>query len=127
MANRKDDLGSLSKAYVLNKDKKVIENMWRDAMEDNYVKLDTGVKIGKVYFIETLTKYYIGEVVEIDFSYIILNNWTWIPNTGRFNEFMKTGNPEENEPAPPGILKRIPHDVITSIDDWPHPIPQEVK
>ena len=55
--------------------------------------------IGKQWYIETATKYWVGDVVAVTDQWIILERAAWVPDTGRFNEFMKTGNPKELEPC----------------------------
>lgn len=55
--------------------------------------------IGKQWYIETATKYYAGDVVAVTDKWIVLERAAWVPDTGRFNEFLKTGNTSELEPC----------------------------
>jgi len=55
--------------------------------------------IGKQWIIETVTKYWVGDIVAVTETEFVLERAAWIADTGRFNEFMKTGKPSELEPA----------------------------
>ena len=62
--------------------------------------------IGKQWIIETATKYYVGDVVAVTDTEIVLEQAAWLADTGRFNEFMKTGVPSELEPCGVVIVSR---------------------
>jgi phosphoribosyl 1,2-cyclic phosphodiesterase len=62
--------------------------------------------IGKQWIIETATKYYVGDVVAVTDTEIILSQAAWLADTGRFNEFMKTGVPLELEPCGAVVVSR---------------------
>lgn len=55
--------------------------------------------IGKQWFVMTATYFYVGDLVGVTDQELVLERAAWIPETGRFNEFMKTGNPKECEPC----------------------------
>jgi hypothetical protein len=55
--------------------------------------------IGKQWIFETVTKYWVGDIVAVTETEVVLERAAWIADTGRFNEFMKTGKPSELEPA----------------------------
>ncbi|MDE2099482.1 MAG: hypothetical protein KGL39_19680 [Patescibacteria group bacterium] len=55
--------------------------------------------IGNQYYFELATKYYVGNVVAVTDKFVIIDRAAWIPDTGRFNEFLATGNPKECEPC----------------------------
>ena len=61
---------------------------------------------GGVMLIETVTKYYVGEVVSVCPQDIVLHDACWVANTGRYHQFLATGdggNTTELEPCRDGI------------------------
>lgn len=63
--------------------------------------------IGKQWLFQTPTLYWVGDIVAVTPTEIVLERAAWIPDTGRFNEFMATGNPKECEPVQvPVIINR---------------------
>jgi hypothetical protein len=62
--------------------------------------------IGDQWIIETATKYYVGDLVAVTESELVLERAAWLADTGRFNEFMKTGVPSELEPCGTVIVNR---------------------
>ena len=55
-------------------------------------------EIGKPYFIQTVTHYYLGRLTGITENELVVCDASWVANTGRFNEFIDGGEPAENEP-----------------------------
>lgn len=74
------------------------------AQEIENVKKVPALEIGKTYFIETITSYnYVGRLVSIDGQAVVLEEAAWIANSGRLNEFMRTGKADGMEIEPVGI------------------------
>jgi len=65
-------------------------------------------KIGKKYFIRTVTMYLTGELVSVSQQELVLKNAAWIADTGRLNESVKDVSKfKEVEPfAEPVIVGR---------------------
>ena len=63
-----------------------------------YEKKNTSLEVGRAYLIRCVTHYYVGIVQEITETDVVLVNASWIANTGRFHDFLKTGKPKEVEP-----------------------------
>jgi len=81
-------------------------------------------KIGVPYLIKTCTEYYSGVIVAGNDKEFVLHDVCWIPQTGRFNEVMKTGVFEECEPVDgPVIVNRT---TIISAFEIPN-LPREVR
>ena len=56
--------------------------------------------IGKQWFIQTATLYYVGDLEAVtDQELVFKAEPLGFPDTGRFNEFMKSGSPKELEPC----------------------------
>lgn len=61
--------------------------------------------IGKNVLIRTVTHYWVGKVKDVDDSFMLIEQASWVPNTGRWNEALRTGELAEVEPSP------LPHDL----------------
>ncbi len=59
-------------------------------------------KIGKNYFIRTVTHHYTGKLTKVTNREIVLLDAAWIADDGRFYDALKTGNFSEIEPYPDG-------------------------
>lgn len=57
-------------------------------------------EIGEEYFIQTVTHYFLGRLVQITEQEFVITNASWVASTGRFNEFLAGSAPSENEPYP---------------------------
>ena len=53
--------------------------------------------IGKAYLIRTVTMIQVGKLIGVYPNELVLENASWIPDTGRFNESLINGNFEEVE------------------------------
>lgn len=98
-----------------------------DCLQEEGVKEMTGLEVGENYYVETVTKYYVGELLAVDFSGITLVKAAWIPSTGRYNEAFKSGVFEEVEPLPLKTPLYLPAGVVSAIVEWSHKLPREVK
>lgn len=59
-------------------------------------------EIGAVYLIRTVTMIDVGRVVAVSKQYVILEDATWVADTGRFSDALKSCNFSETEPFPDG-------------------------
>ena len=77
-------------------------------------------KVGDNLFIRTVTLYYIGKVKEILGSWIVLEDATWVADTGRFHDFLKEYKCNEYE----GFINdvKIPMDSIIDVTAWNGPL-----
>ena len=61
-------------------------------------KSQSPFKIGKNYHIRTVTMAHAGTVKSICGNFIVLENASWVADTGRFNEYLRdTAKVKENE------------------------------
>lgn len=88
---------------------------------------DAPWKVGENYFIRTVTFHYTGKLTQVTDQELVLEAASWIPDDGRFADFLKTGVPNEVEPYIKGkqvILGRgAIIDAVTI--DWPLPDKQK--
>ena len=61
-------------------------------------------RVGKPYFIRTVTFYYTGQLVAVTPQELVLEHAAWIADTGRFEAALRTGDFSEVEPYPVGQL-----------------------
>ena len=99
----------------------------RDCLEEQGEMNMSALEVGKNYYVETVTKYFCGQLAAVDFSGITLVNASWIPDTGRFNTAFLTGDFSEVEPLPPDLKLFLPSGVISAVVEWKHSLPREVK
>jgi hypothetical protein len=81
--------------------------------------------VGEKVFIRTVTLYYTGQIKKICGQFITLEKAAWIPDTGRFNDFLKTGKANEVEPFEDDV--HIPIGSLIDITKWKSKLPQEQK
>lgn len=84
-------------------------------------------KVTRNLFIRTVTNYYVGELVSMDAREIVLRNAAWIADTGRFANFLQTGNANEVEPYPDGMEVHVNVGGLIEYVDWPHALPRIQK
>lgn len=61
------------------------------------------LETGEVYFIRTVTHYFTGRLIWVGEKELVIEDACWIPDTGRFNEFLMDKNKvNESEPFPKG-------------------------
>ena len=83
---------------------------------DNSLGLRQGLKV----VIRTVTYHYAGEVVDVDEGRVALEHASWIADSGRWSEFLKTGSASEVEMFPQRVNVSFASIVDwTTIDDLP--------
>lgn len=59
-------------------------------------------KIGKTYFIRTITHHYTGILLKVTNKELVIKDAAWIADDGRFADALQTGKFSEIEPFPDG-------------------------
>jgi hypothetical protein len=81
--------------------------------------------IGESYFIRTATYASVGRLIAIFPQELVLEDASWIPDTGRFHDALRDGNFEEVEPfINPVIVNR---GGIIDATIWHHELPKMQK
>ena len=65
---------------------------------DQQVQPTSPYEIGKKYLIRTVTMTQVGKLVGIYPQELVFENASWIPDTGRFHDMLKSGEYNEIEP-----------------------------
>ena len=55
--------------------------------------------LGRQWVIVTPTLWYVGTLKSVTDQWLVLEQAAWLADTGRFSDFMKTGNTKELEPC----------------------------
>ena len=82
--------------------------------------------VGDCVFIRTVTLYYVGRVVGFSDTEILLEEASWIADTGRFMQALATGSLSEVEPYPEGIVC-VNRTAIIDASKWLHALPRTQK
>ncbi len=105
---------------------KLIEKLLTLAVSDEKeTSSELPFKIGEKYFVRTVTHYMVGKLEEITGGFLVFSSASWIADTGRFSEFLKSGEPNEVEPV--RGLYRLTVGSIVDAFDWEHALPTKVK
>ena len=83
-------------------------------------------EIGKNYAIRTVTMIDVGRLVDVTDQELVLEDASWIPDTGRFHEFLQTGKANEVEPFPDGKVI-VGRGAIIDGCIWPFDLPRQTK
>lgn len=81
--------------------------------------------IGKAYLIRTVTHIDIGIVKEVGDKELVLSECSWIADTGRFHDALKTGELNEVEPYVNDVI--LGRGAIIDATEWEKPIPRSQK
>jgi hypothetical protein len=83
-------------------------------------------KIGRNYFIRSVTHHYTGCLVSVDDKELVLKDAAWIADDGRFAQAVKTGEFAEVEPYPDGKPVIIGRGAVLDAVEIPK-LPREQK
>jgi hypothetical protein len=92
--------------------------------EKDEASSDLPFEVGEAYFIRTVTYHVLGRVKAIKGNFLVLNEASWIADSGRFNEAIGKGTLNEVEYVGDAIV------AINAISDaypWNHKVPKESK
>lgn len=82
-------------------------------------------RVGTAYMVRTVTHYYLGRLVAVTDTDLVLDDASWIPDTGRFADSLKNGTVNECEPfAKPVIVQR---GAIVDATEWTAKLPRDQK
>ncbi len=84
-------------------------------------------KVGKNYFIRTVTHHLTGKLVRVTPKELVLEKAAWIADNGRFYDALKTGNLKEVEPFPMNLEVIVGRGSLIDCVEWTHELPMEQK
>src|SRR5882724_13666568 len=80
--------------------------------------------VGRPVFIRTVTFHYIGLLIRENASWLVLEDASWIADSGRWADALSTGKLSEVEPYPDGEME-ISRDVIVDVSSWNFDLPRK--
>ena len=78
--------------------------------------------IGKKWFFRTVTYHLVGRVKRHIGTFFLLEGASWIPDSGRFMQFIKEGKLNEVEPVGDMLVNL---NAVTDVFPWVHPLPKK--
>lgn len=116
IGSRSSNLSGLARSMVYGPDRPFY------ALNDALIEAGEQIvnfEIGKNYYIETLTKYWVGKVVSLSATEVVLQGAAWIADTGLFTDFLRDGKAQNLEVEIVGDWQ-IPVALITGASPWKH-------
>lgn len=89
-------------------------------------KADNPFDVGSCYFIRTVTMNLVGKLVRVGQQELVLEDASWIADTGRFADFLESGEADEVEPFPKGEVILGRQSIIDAVK-WGHTLPRKQK
>jgi hypothetical protein len=80
--------------------------------------------VGKAWFFRTVTYHLVGKVTRRLGNFLVLSDASWVADSGRFMQAIKSGTLNEVEPVGPALLNL---DTVTDAFPWVHPLPDKQK
>ena len=82
-------------------------------------------QIGKNYLIRTVTMIQTGKLVAVTNQELVLEEASWIADTGRFSECLKNGTFNEVEPFPGKVI--VGRGSVIDATEFNHQLPRSLK
>src|ERR1700722_4180244 len=123
------EVGSIAHGLLISQQDKVdfrelgFRVLTVDAMQEQGVTL-MEFAVGECYFIETLTKYWLGKEKTATATEVVVSDAWWVADTGYLSDFMSGKKTEYLKTEFVGIWK-VPVAMITGSGPWPHKLYKE--
>ncbi len=88
---------------------------------------DSHWKVGKNYFIRTVTHHLTGQLVKVTREELVLKDAAWIADDGRFMQAIKNGELKEVEPFPDDVEVIVGRGSLIDACIWAHELPRTQK
>jgi len=82
-------------------------------------------KVGEKYFVRTVTYHYVGKLAQITDTELVLDQASWVADSGRWANALKTGVLSEVEPYLGRVI--LSRAAIVDASVWNHDLPKEQK
>ncbi len=80
--------------------------------------------VGKKWFFRTVTYHMVGMVTKVMGKILVLENASWVADSGRFMNAIKQGTLDEVEPVGPAFVNL---DTVTDFFPWNFDLPRDQK
>lgn len=81
--------------------------------------------VGENYLVRTVTMIQVGKLESVHDTEIVLSSASWVADTGRFYDALKTGKLNEVEPFTNNVI--IGRGAIVDATIWTHSLPKDQK
>ena len=85
----------------------------------------TPFEVGKSYLIRTVTLYSVGRVKSVYPGFLVLSDASWIADTGRYHDALKSASLHEVEPCVSDQIVSL--GAIVDATEWTHKLPEVQK
>lgn len=106
----------------------VSDEVWtkiKEIVEEDFKEISSYEDlIGEKLFFRTVTFHCVGEVKKIVGRFACLKNASWIADTGRFSDFIKSGLQTSTEVEPVGE-QFLNLDTVVDFFPWKHSLPNK--
>lgn len=92
---------------------------------NNTPKEESHFQVGKQYFIRTVTMHLVGKLISVNHKELLLQDASWVADSGRFHIALKNGELSEVEPFSNDVI--VGRDAIIDATVWEHVLPQRAK
>lgn len=82
-------------------------------------------QVGKAYLVRAVTLYYIGILKSVGQHELVFYSASWVADTGRYHDALKTGKLNEVEPIIGDLI--VGRGSIVDMVEWAHKPPKEQK
>lgn len=82
-------------------------------------------KVGESYLIRTVTMIVLGKLEKVFATELVMSSASWVADTGRFYDALKTGELSEVEPFTNDVI--VGRGSIIDATVWTHKLPTEQK
>jgi hypothetical protein len=83
------------------------------------------VRLGNCVLIRTVTCYQVGRIVSLSKEEIVLEDASWVADTGRYNAALRSGTLAEVEPFIGNVS--VSRGAVVDVVSWNNPLPRDVK
>lgn len=77
-------------------------------------------EVGRNYFIRTVTMAYTGRLVDVTDTDLVMEDCAWVADTGKYHNFLMTGQASEVEPYPTDVKVLINRFSVIDASPWKH-------
>lgn len=81
--------------------------------------------MGESLFVRAIPFHYVGRLIAVDDEFLLLDDVSWVADSGRFHVALRDGDLSEVEPYPGKCL--IARAAICDVSPWLHELPTEAK
>lgn len=111
--------------------KVLLKELLNELLDNNSVKTnDLPYEVGEAYFFRTVTYHTVAKVKKVIGNFLVLEEASWIADSGRFGEFINDGKVYEStssevEPLEVDVILNT-NSIVDSFP-WKHKMPNKVK